>query len=784
MRFTEQNPPAVGKEYNLESGTMVFRGGDWTKKENWARADSWTATGAKIKGAFTAEGRYDPTLGEVGAAPEVGGLRSLGKGGFKASAGLLATGGHGEVGKNIIKNNIPDAQFKEDKYGNTTVVIGGKEYYINKPGWSTQDTLSAVGTILSFMGIGRGLKIGAPGSGIGKNILKAGATGSLLSAGQDLISTLTGGEQKGTLSSLGLLDRDLGISLPKAVGTGLATAAFQGAGDVLFSAIPSLAAALKNTQIKLGKYSRTGGADDSIFSSTGVLTPQGQQILKQLGVEWKAMTKEFKDRLRNEFIKPSDLQPKPGEAAAYAEAQSLPVPVPQTRGTLSGRPIDQLREDLARKGVYGEQAETIITKARVAQQRAIDQNRAAIAEQIAGKSPVITKGQSGEIVQAEIKAGRDKASREANQAYTDVRELAAQEGSVLPAGVFSGFSQKVRDLVSRDHALTIGGAANKELALVDSYLKQLALFEAKGTNVPINEIFDYRSSITGRIGTGKGGPVFAALKVIKKELDNKINVLLDTALLKGNSAVIESWKNAIKGWKDYKSTWKSGNLMDRLTQVNPKNASIVEFKVSPESASNYIFNSSNLGFLSKVNLQRDLLKMKEHLTQPAWDSLRQEIYLKIVNASLNPQGTSISGAALLKNVNKTLRENQPLMSALYTSEEQALLSQFARVANRTLNTQINASNTAPATLTALKDLFRNLVVVLGIKDLKPWLAALPFLSKGTKGLREGVRASQIKAAIDAQPGTIAQPLGPVPGSIGAGTVDLIRQLNTPTAPPY
>lgn len=776
--WNEKDPPAVGKKYTFETGEFVFRGGDPQDNTNWAKADSWTATGAKIKGAFTAEGRHDPTIGEIGAAPEVGGLRSLGKGGFKASAGLLATGGHGEVGKNIIKNNIPDAQFKEDKYGNTTVVIGGKEYYINKPGWSTQDTLTAVGTILSFMGIGRGLKLGAPGSGIGKNILKAGATGGLLSAGQDLISTLTGGEQKGTLSSLGLVDRDLGISLPKAVGTGLATAAFQGAGDVIFSAIPSLAAALKNTQIKLG------AADDSIFSSTGTLTAQGQQILKQLGVEWKTMTKEFKDRLRNEFIKPGDLKPKPEEAVAYAEAQSLPVPVPQTRGTLSGRPIDQLREDLARKGVYGEQAEKIITQARIAQQQAIDQNRAAIAEKIAGGSPVIAKGQSGEIVQAEIKAGRDKAGREANQAYKDARDLAAQEGSILPAGVFSGFSQRVRDLVSRDHALTMGGKPNKELALVDSYLKQLALFEAKGTNVPIKEIFDYRSSITGRIGQGKGDSVSAALKVIKKELDKKINVLLDTALEKGNSAVIEAWRSAIKGWKDYKSTWESGNLMDRLTQVNPKNTAIVEFKVSPESASNYIFNSSNLGFLSKANLQRDLLKMKKHLTPEAWGSLRQEIYLKIVNASLNPQGTGISGAALLKNVNKTLRENQPLMSALYSSEEQALLSQFARVANRTLNTQINASNTASATLNALKDLFRNLVVVLGIKDLKPWLAALPFLSKGTKGIREGYQASQIKSAIDAQPGVVVQPLGPVPGSVGAGTVDLIRQLNTPTAPPY
>tara|TARA_R110002051_G_scaffold173910_2_gene244179 strand:- start:975 stop:3257 length:2283 start_codon:yes stop_codon:yes gene_type:complete len=758
MRFTEQNPPAVGKQYNLESGTMVFSGGDWTKKENWAKPDTWSATGAKIRGKITAEGRYNPALPELATAPELypGGNIGIGKGrtggaAFKTSLGLLTSGAHEKDAINIIKNNLPDAKINQDQYGNTTVALGGKDYYINKPGWSTQDTMSAVFKILGFIGIGNKLGIGNKGVGIGGNMLRAGGTGGILSVSEDVISQASGAQRSGALSTLGLANTDLGIDIPKAAQTAAITSVFQGGADVLFSAIPSLANALRNTQIKLG------ATDDSMFGSSGELTTQGQQILKQLGVEWNSMTKEFKDRLRNQFVSDKLKPASTEEAVAYAEAQSLPIVVPQTKGTLSGDAERQLLEDLARKGVYGEEAKIILQQARIDAEKAITSNMSEIQKIIAGSAPIINRGQGGTAAQAELFAARQSAKSEANKAYDTARDLSAESGTVLPSNIFKGFGDDVKTVVTKDHAIN-------DLASVKDFLKQFKDLGAKDSTVSIRSLFDLRKQLTTKARGGKGDESSVALNKMKIQLDNKIDSLLETALLQGDDIVIKSWRDAIKGYKDYKQKWESGNLMDRLTRINQQSGNR-ELVVAPESASNYIFNSSNLGFINKANLQRDILKMKENLSPESWSGMRQEIYLKIINASKTAQKEGISGAKLQTNINKVLQDNKPLMSALYTPKEIALLEQFARVANRTLNTQKNTSNTGAAQMNALKNMWTNVVAVLGIKNANKWIAAIP----GLKAIGTRYKTSQINQSIDASPTIYKTVLGPTPGAIGTTT---------------
>ena len=236
VRFTEQNPPAVGKEYNFDSGAKVFKGGDWTKKENWVDPETWSATGAKIKGAITGQGRYEPNIPEIGSAPE---LNRMNMSAMRASMGLLNTRSSDEA-KNIISNNIPNAQFRDDANGNTIAIINGQEYYINRPGFSAQDAVQTAYSVLGFLGIGRAFGVGKTGTSIGGNVARSAGTGSALSVAEDVISDASGAQRKGALSSLGLTDDDLGINLPKAFGTGVMTGLFQGAGDTLFSAIPAL----------------------------------------------------------------------------------------------------------------------------------------------------------------------------------------------------------------------------------------------------------------------------------------------------------------------------------------------------------------------------------------------------------------------------------------------------------------------------------------------------------------------------------------------------------------
>lgn len=743
VRFTEKNPPAVGKEYNFDSGAKVFKGGDWTKKENWVDPETWSATGARIKGAITGQGRYEPNIPEIGSAPE---LNRMNMSAMRASMGLLNTRSSDEA-KNIISNNIPNAQFRDDANGNTIAIINGQEYYINRPGFSAQDAVQTAYSVLGFLGIGRAFGVGKTGTSIGGNVARSAGTGSALSVAEDVISDASGAQRKGALSSLGLTDDDLGINLPKAVGTGVMTGLFQGAGDTLFSAIPALSNAIRNTQVRMG------ASDDAIFSN-GQLTAQGQQILKQLGVEWNAMTKEFKDRLRNQYVSSSVQPASAREAVRYAEAESLPVRVPQTRGTLSRDQEQQILEDLARKGVYGEEAKQVLNQARQDAESAITSNMSEIQRIIAGSSPLIRRGDSGSVAQAELSAARSAQKQSANQAFKTARDLSEESGTIIPSNVFKGFGDDAQTIIRKEHAID-------DLLPVKDFLNKFKQLENKESGVLIRDLFDLRKQINSKIRGGKGDESSVALNKMKTQLDNKIDELLDTAILQGDDIVIKSWRDAIKNYKDYKQKWESGNLIDRLTRMNQQTGNR-ELVVAPESASNYIFNSSNLGFINKANLQRDLMKMKENLSPDAWNGIRQEVYLKIMNASRNAQREGLSGAKLLTNVNKVLQENKSLMNALYTAEEIALLQQFARVANRTLNTQGNFSNTGAAQMNAVQNMFSNIVAILGIRDQKKYFAMFPFLQRAGQNFR----ASQAKQSIDAVPALQQQSLGTTPGNIG------------------
>ena len=751
--WNQQEAPAVGKEYNFETGKFVYRGGDPQKNDSWAKAETWTATGAKIKGAITGQGRYEENIPEIGSSSA---LNEFSLPAFRTSVGLLNSSS-ADGAKNIVKNNIPNATFRDDAGGNTIAIIDGKEYYINRPGFSAQDAIKAAYEIVSFLGIGKIFGLGNKGNTLKSNIGRAVGTGTALSAGEDVVSQASGAERSGALSSLGITEKDLGIDLPKALLTGGLTGVFQGGTDIAFSAIPSLANALKNTQIRLG------ATDDSFFSATGELSAQGQQTLKQLGIEWNAMTREFKDRLRNQFVSGTAKPANPDEAIAYAEAQSLPVAVPQTKGALSADAEKQILEDLASKGVYGEEAKAIIKSAQAESQTALNSNISEIQKIIAGTSPIITKGEGGAIAQAELLATKDAAKKIANENFKKARELDSDSSTLIPSRELAGFTDTIKSVLRRDHAID-------DLVPVQNMLKKITELETKDTTFKIRNLFELRAQINSKAKGLKGDESSVVLGKIKNQLDSKIDNMLETAILSGDDAVILAWKKAVKGWSGYKSKWDSGDLLTKITKLN--NNGTRELAIAPESASNAIFGVSGLGFISKANLQRDLLKMKKELSPDAFNGLKQEIYLKLINQSKGNQLQNISGAKLQTNINKVLQENSSIMSALFSAEERALLEQFARVANRTLSTQKNFSNTGAAQMNAIKQMFTNVVAILGIKDQKKWFALFPFLKEaGNK-----YRTSQIIRATDnVVPSVAPAEAGSIASNVGYQTEELIEQ---------
>jgi hypothetical protein len=732
----------VGQEYPFNQGVFVYKGGDPKDRNNWVDAESWSSTAFKAKNFITGEGRYDPSIPEIGQATP---SKTTAFQDFKTAAGLL-TSSSVESAKNIIKNNVPGAEFKTDNFGNTLAVIDGKPYYLNKPGMSAQDTLKTAFTIVNFLGLGKLYGIGKQGVGLLSNIGRSAATGTTLSAGEDVVAKMTGSEQKGLLG--------MGIDPVKAATTGALTGVFQAGGDILISAIPTIARNLKNIKGAVG-------GEGAIFDSTGSLTPSGQTALKNLGIEWKNMTNEFKARLRNEFSTKTPASPE--EAIRYAEADSLPVAVPQTKGTLSGKPAIQLREDLARKGVYGEEAERIIRNADEEALAALGLNLSEIQKIIAGGGSVIEKGQGASQAQAILSGAREAEKKAVDAAYDAARTIAKEEGTVVPSNIFKGFGNRTKLKIQEKYALD-------DLPQVNTILKRINSLEKKKDGVVVKDLFDLRQQINSRIIGNPGTEIAGALGIAKTQLDNQIDDLVLAVLKEGDTKVVAAWRDAIKGYKDYAQKWKSKDLLDKITQ---KKSGTDELVIAPEDAGRFIFNRTNLGFLTKQNLQRDLVKLKKELPPDQWNELRQEIYLKIVGHGKQSSG-NISGAKLLTSINKSFEENKPLMNMLFNQEERNLLKQFARVANATTSTTKQTSNTAVAQSQMLKDMWLRIVPLLGVKDASKWLLVAP----GLKGIAGRFRSIQAEKTIGATPSPAVS--GPLPSVIGLESGEIYKEAQKPS----
>lgn len=98
-----------------------------------------------ITDAFTGESRTTP---RTEAAPEIGALAGTGKDLQLATGLLLTMDPAAQV--NLFKEVLPEAVIDTDDLGNTFIKFEGKEFILNKPGFSAQDATQAIAQVLAF----------------------------------------------------------------------------------------------------------------------------------------------------------------------------------------------------------------------------------------------------------------------------------------------------------------------------------------------------------------------------------------------------------------------------------------------------------------------------------------------------------------------------------------------------------------------------------------------------------------------------------------------------------
>lgn len=597
--------------------------------------------------------------------------------------GIFATSLREEDQVKGVQNTFPGTEAAQDKFGHLMVKIPRKFLaenqkeqwvYINRPGFSTQDAFQASAQIAAFA---PGTAVAARAPSLLSRATAAAPLAAATSVAQDVTATALGTEQ--------------GIDPERAAIAGL----FGGAAEFLGPA-----------------FARARDGIARMFSTrpnlivNGQLTDQGKVLVRQQlqrsgmsADDLAQVSDDTLNRLAADFQRlQSGGQQRVGEIVRQAEAESLPVPVRQTRGQITQNPRIQMAEDLAEKGVLGEIPRDITAGARAQADDQLRANIPAIQSRLTG-SPPRQRGQGPAEVSQTLSAQDDALRVAENRAFDVARQSGA--GAGVPAESVQGLAQKVQRQVLFGHDLS-------DLPKIQSLLSSLddlgrSTSQEGDRAVLVNEIFRVRAQASAARGGG-GEQAVAAGKIVR-EIDAFSDDVLDDALLAGDDQAISLWRQAIGKARERRQIFKSNDLIEALAQREARGGQWA-LKVDPADAANYIFGRSSLGFVGKQNLTRDLERLRQVLggaDSSGWNAIREEVFLRVVNRGLkglaSGESRVFNGAAVRDDWLRLTREDGKLVSLLFNESERNLIGQFTNVAQRTTSPVkggANFSNTTPA----------------------------------------------------------------------------------------
>lgn len=778
--------PAAGEEYDFARAAAGGREPLPMPPEPKPAATRAERAGQAVGGAlswisdlFTGDSRRELDLPEL--PPEIAGQILPDRGQVGA---LLSLGRNDKAKAGIYQQLFPGHPVRFDKFGNAIVTVpnseesmrasvaqgvapAGKDYYLNRPGLSGQDFEDLGTTAMLALPFARAGGAGLASAGL---IGKAVGTGAGVAAG--------GVVQDEAARELGAPEG----ANPTHVVTDFAAG---GAGELL------------GPLVSAGARKVFGAPARSFVDAAGRPTEPALRAFAKAGIDAEAVTADMLERFGEQAAKGAN----PVEAARYAAAQSLPVPVPTTTGKLTGRGSDQMFEDLSAKGAFGKTAETVMRGQEQRVQDALRGNIATIQGRLSGgKAQIGEAGEGGAMAQARLVAMK-KAEREGVDAAYDAarsgkplapateptppettgdaidriaRRLAGMEddgaprggsGAPRPSATASMPEPEMRVMRSR-----IGSAVvNHDISALprtDRLLGELdGLVRSGEEQLPIRQLFEWRARASN--ARQAGGEEATAIGKMIRQFDSDMTEAVERGLMSGDPQAVKLWRDAISANKEFAGRFKSPDLVGALTAVDPANQ--FRLKVAPEAAANYIFGKAEMGLAGRPELARELVKVRDLLGAGSaeWSALREEVFMRFARAG---EGAMVGGTEQFSGANfkrawaAANNRNAPLMREMFSAEERSLIGQFADVAAFVTNPAkggANFSNTTPAAVNVLSRIAN--ASFLGPEG-KAWLSIIAAPAYRTV---QGMRAI---GRTDAVP-TVGQ-IGPgVTGAVAAPAID-------------
>jgi len=631
----------------------------------------------KFESFFTGEGRLEH--------PDMPNLEELNMplGRLLASAGIVAaTDTKQKV--DILKAHLPGATFANDAYGNPMVTYNGQTVYVAKPGLRTGDVLQAGAQGTAYaLGLGALGKAGA----IASKIPGVGAIGQIVK-GIPVVGRFAAPATAaaGTSAALDLAAHAGGaetvIDAPRAAGAGLV-----GVGAEVLSPVANSA------------YRWLSGVFQSkpFVDAAGNLSQEAEVLLHRAGINPAAISGEFKQW----FSKLARDAVDPGDVTKAAQAQALPVPVPQTRGNVSGLASDQMTESLAAKGAYGPDAENTMRGVMSRQQDALRGNVEAIQGRLGGQGApqVVEKGQGGAKAQNALVEAQGRTKAATSAAYGEAEKAPALVTT-------SGTQGLAAEVMKPAEKYGVGAPIARQQA---DRLANLSLSERDA--MPVKALFDWRRQTSELAANAPSAAEGAALKEQLRAFDGQIESTVKSALMSGDEESAGKWLRAIAIRRGEGRRFQSNDLIADLLETENAGGG-ARLKIAPEQASNYIFGAANLGFITKPQLARDLGRLRARLgpDSDAWNALREEAWLRFAKAGEGPmQGAdrAFSGTNFKKAWDAGWRDNGPTMRVLFGEQERKLIDTFAEVAARTTGKVAGGDNPS-GTAVALSNIAQKL----------------------------------------------------------------------------
>jgi len=561
---------------------------------------------------------------------------------------------------------MPNAQTSRDTFGNVLVsvpvkdpqgkLLGFSTFYPNPRGLDMPTALQLSGAVAAAPLIETGLgAIGVPTT-LGMKSTAIAATEAATAEG---LSAMSSGDPM--------------AGRPVAEGA-IFGSAFYGLGQIF-----------KGIGGKLGSLFETAPA--RVIDRNAKLTPEAVSYLRSVGIDpEQVQVNVFEDiakRIREGAV--------PEEALAKMQAQGLPVRVDLTSGQITGDMEQQLFEDLAQKGVYGEKAKDIIRAQFDAQDAAVRENIDEIQRIIAGGGPVVGRTEGGAAVQAALVNARAAAKENADQMYQQARSAgaayadpaqAATFGAEIIAGLKTNFNP-------RSAPTTYGILGDLD-----------EIFQNGGS---LDDIQAVRSQLTSQAANlGSEG---AAARQAVEQLDQKLFDMAEHNLFYGNNEAVGLWSSAIKNYRGFKNLWDSqGGILNSLTKEGMIDGSKTLI-VAPQAAAKAILGSTFSGLIGKPEAIRTLTTLKNTLPAAEWDLLRQEAFMMISDGIVS-NATGRVANTFSREWADAQRRNPELVRTLFTGEERKVMNSLASTTARMMRTEKNRSNSGAVVGSMLGSLFR------------------------------------------------------------------------------